>query len=124
MAFTYDPSTDRGRVRLLTGDTLASDYDFEDVEVDAALAFAPSIFAASAALLNALAANRARLARRVTRGGMSDDFTAVARELRETAKSLLTQGADVPLEAVTSPSWDLFSYAKNVVLDREDEVRT
>ncbi len=124
MAFTYAAATDRGRVRRLADDTDATDYDFEDDEVDAELAATGSTYAAAATLLLSLAANKSKLARRATRGGLTDDLTAMARELRETAKSYVAMGADVPLEAVTSPSWDLFSYAKNVVLDREDEVRT
>ena len=52
MAFTYDIDTNRGKVRLLIGDTNASDYQFEDDEIDAFLSMASStlLLAASYAL--------------------------------------------------------------------------
>ena len=52
MAFTYDITTDRGKVRLLIGDTDAADYQFEDDEIDAFLTLASSslLLAASYAL--------------------------------------------------------------------------
>ena len=34
MAFTYDISTNRGKVRFLVGDTDATDYFLEDNEID------------------------------------------------------------------------------------------
>ena len=34
MAFTYDIATDRGKVRLLIPDRLATQYMFEDDEID------------------------------------------------------------------------------------------
>jgi len=52
MAFTYDITTDRGKVRLLIGDTNAADYQFEDDEIDAFLTMASGslLLAASYAL--------------------------------------------------------------------------
>lgn len=52
MAFTYAIGTDRGKVRLLIGDTNAADYQFEDDEIDAFLAMASGsiLLAASYAL--------------------------------------------------------------------------
>ena len=52
MAFTYDITTNRGKVRLLIGDTDSTDYQFEDDEIDAFLTMASSslLLAASYAL--------------------------------------------------------------------------
>ena len=52
MAFTYDVTTDRGKVRLLISDTNAADYQFEDAEIDAFLTMADDsiLLAASYAL--------------------------------------------------------------------------
>ena len=52
MAFTYVIGTNRGKVRLLIGDITASDYQFEDDEIDAFLTMASSslLLAASYAL--------------------------------------------------------------------------
>jgi len=35
MAFNYDITTDRGKVRLLIGDTVDVGHQFEDDEIDA-----------------------------------------------------------------------------------------
>ncbi len=52
MAFTYDITTNRGKVRLLISDTDSTDYHFEDDEIDAFLTMASSslLLAASYAL--------------------------------------------------------------------------
>ena len=42
MAFTYDLTTDIGKVRLLIGDTDSTDYQFEDAEITAFLTMASS----------------------------------------------------------------------------------
>jgi len=57
MAFTYDPSTSRGRVRLLLADTNSSSYTFEDEEIDAFLSLSDDnpLMAAALALRSAAA---------------------------------------------------------------------
>ena len=52
MAFNYAIGTDRGKVRLLIGDTVDSGHQFEDDEIDAFLTMASSslLLAASYAL--------------------------------------------------------------------------
>ncbi len=134
MAATYDQSTDIGRVRLAIADTDVARPDFSDEEIQTALTLEGGVKLASAFLLNALAANRARLAVRVqrggvARGGVSEDLTEVAEQLRAQADRYRAEGeleesSSAALEATISPSWERFSYTKNVVLDREDEITT
>ena len=57
MAFNYDLTTDRGKVRLLIGDTVDAGHQFEDAEIDVFLAMAGgSILIAAAYALEAWAA--------------------------------------------------------------------
>jgi len=57
MAFTYDITTNRGKVRLLIGDNVLATYHFEDDEIDAFLTMASSsIYLAAAMALEAWAA--------------------------------------------------------------------
>lgn len=42
-AFTYDPTTDRGRVRQHMADTIAANAVFSDAEIDAALSTQGSV---------------------------------------------------------------------------------
>jgi len=66
MAFTYDSTTSRGRVRLLVGDTdtaVAANQIFEDAEIDAFLALADSdVWGAAAAACRSIAASASRSA--------------------------------------------------------------
>lgn len=111
--FTYDVTTDAGKVRLLTADTDATSYDFEDDEIDAALSMSNnSIHMAAADLLESLASNRARLALKKERGDMKEDLTKIAQELRasaqrfrERAREIATDEASTILEATSTPNW-------------------
>jgi hypothetical protein len=125
VAFTYDVTTDIGKVRLLTADTDRESYDFEDAEIEFALDEYDDIRRAAAMLLTALASNRARLAVRVGRGSVNEDLTQVAKELREQAAALISQAEDAedePLEAVINPQYERLSAARNYALEREGEV--
>lgn len=66
MAFTYDPTTNRGKVRLRIGDTNTSDATlqiFTDAEIDAFLTMKSSnVAAAAASACRAIAADSARSA--------------------------------------------------------------
>ena len=131
MAFTYDPTTKPGRVRLLIADTDPDAHDFSDEEVDAALAVAKiggvkNVKSASAFLLMSLASNRARLSISYRRGDTSEDLTQLANDLRAQAKQLQDEAeseGDGPLVAQVTPSYERFSSGQNIALDREDETR-
>jgi hypothetical protein len=114
-------------VRLLIADTDVTDVLFADEEIAAALDMGGSAKLAAATLLGALASNHARLAMRIQRGGVSEDMTQVAKELRAQAAVLREEGlaedAGPVLEATISPSYERYSYTRNLLLDREDEVR-
>jgi hypothetical protein len=125
VAFTYDVTTDIGKVRLLAADTDRESYDFEDAEIEFALDECDGVRRAAAMLLTALASNRARLAVRVGRGSVNEDLTQVAKELREQAAALISQAEDAedePLEAVINPQYERLSAARNYALEREGEV--
>ncbi len=58
MAFNYDITTDRGKVRLLIGDTVDAGHQFEDAEIDAFLLMASgSLLTAAGYALEAWAAS-------------------------------------------------------------------
>lgn len=92
---TYDPATDVGRVRLLIADTDLESALFEDEELEALLALAGDLHGAAAMALEAVAADRARLARRVKVGGYEAEQQAVQelRSLAERHRSLSSAGA-------------------------------
>ena len=128
--FTYDPTTDAGMIRLLTDDANADNYAFTDAEITAVYAANGSnVLRTSARLLEILATNHSKLAIRVGRGDVSEDLTQVAKNLREKADRYRAQADESDdtgacLEASVSPSYERFSYTRNILLDRDDEVRT
>ena len=104
MAFTYDITTDRGRVRLLCTDTdvaggAPAQY-FQDDEIDFFLtAMSGSVLRAAAIALLTIAAQEVLLMKRIRLLDLSTDGPAEARALRELAdvyqeKATLAEAAD------------------------------
>lgn len=91
MAFTYDVSTDRGKVRLLITDVQAANPLFQDAEIDAFLTLNTSVRMAAAAALEVIAASEVLVLKKIVNLDLETDGPAVARELRELAKQLRAQ---------------------------------
>lgn len=73
MAFTYDLSTSRGKVRLKIADTASTAYAFEDAEIDAFLSEGSSVVGASRLALQTLLVDAARRQRAFTVQGVTYD---------------------------------------------------
>lgn len=91
MSFTYDPTTDRGRVRLLVTDVDAAQALFSDAEIDAFLAIEGGMRRAAALALETTASNEALVQKATRLMDLTTDGPAVAKELRERAASLRAQ---------------------------------
>jgi hypothetical protein len=95
VAFTYDPTTDRGKVRLLIGDTDEATADnqlFQDNEIDTFLSMEGSTVRLAAALaLETMASSEAFITKRIRLLDLTTDGPAVAAELRKRAESLRSQ---------------------------------
>lgn len=86
MAFTYDVTTDRGKLRLLLSDVTADNYQFEDDEIDAFLTIGNNNLYWSAALgLEVIASNEMMVHKRIEILGLTINAPAVATELRRIA---------------------------------------
>ena len=119
MAFTYDISTDRGKVRALCTDTDSTNYTFNDAEIDAFIELAPAnLFAAAALAAETWARTRSKLAVVMrnadgssTERSRMNELLVLARSLREAALSGgLVSGAisaSTPNELLDSyrPEW-------------------
>lgn len=91
---TYDLTTDVGTVRLLISDVDVAAAVFEDDEITRFVTLAAGdLYRAAALALDTLAANEALLAKRIETHGLTLDGPAVAKALREQAKSLRDQAA-------------------------------
>ena len=98
MAFTYDVSTDRGKVRLLIGDTDESNVNaqvFQDADVDALLTLENAdVRLAAAQALDSMAASEAMVQKVIRVMDLSTNGAATARVLMERAALLRRQVAD------------------------------
>ena len=91
MAWTYDTSlpTDRDRVRLMIGDTIETDQQFSNQEIDAMLLIWGSVTTTAVAACRALAAKYARFADKwvgdlkILASQKSEAYLALAEQLEE-----------------------------------------
>jgi hypothetical protein len=79
MSYTYDLSTDIGKVRMLLSDNDSQDYTFENEEIQALLDLhGGDVRQAAAEGYETWARDRAKLAKRVKRGGRETERQAIA----------------------------------------------
>lgn len=92
MAWTYDPTTSAGRVRLLCFDTRQANPIFTDAEIAAFLDLnGANVRRAAAQALETIAVQQALILKVITNRGISTDGARLAAELRELAKDLRAQ---------------------------------
>lgn len=107
--FTYDVTTDRGEVRLLIPDRLATQYMYEDAEIDYFLAAEDSIKEATALALETMASDEAYVQKVITLMDLSTNGPATAKALMDRAATLRAQAV---AEAEDALGDDEFTYAE------------
>jgi hypothetical protein len=119
MAFTFDITTNLGKVRFLISDMVDSGHVFEDATINGALSLAGNdLYKAAALCLYSLAASKALLAKRKTAGNYSEDLTAMSRECRETAKEYEQKALNTPAEAQAELINTDFNY-RTIVINKD-----
>ncbi len=101
MAFTYDITTSRGRVRFNLSDTDSAAYWFEDAEIDQMLTDEGTVNDATVACLRALMASKSLRAKKFSTQGLSYDDTAQLAGIKEL---LAIYGANLPTLSAVMPS--------------------
>lgn len=92
MTFTYDLSTNCGKVRLHIPDTDSVNQIFSDEEIAAFLtANSSNVLRAAAFAVYTLASNQAYILKQVSNNGNSTNGPAVAAALRDHARELMEQ---------------------------------
>lgn len=111
MAFTYEVSTDAGKVRMIITDTDASSPLFQDDEIEAYLALkGGSILLAAASALDTIASSEALILKKIRLLDVTTDGPAVAKALRDHANKLRE-------ESLTDDGVGAFDIAEWVVDD-------
>lgn len=101
MSFTYDTDTDTGKVRLLIQDTTADGAAFSDEEIAVFLDMECDVVRLAAAMaLEALAADKAKVALRQKTLNFDKDTRGISKELREQAQSFRDSENSVPAYGV------------------------
>lgn len=127
MAYTYDPTTPRGQVRLLTPDHNPTYPIYSDSDIDALLSLENnSVYRAAALLLDSLASNEAYISKAVRISNLQTNGPAVAAALRAGAAVLRGRAMDVEAQSGAMFDWaeqvnDQFTYLERVrkQLDRQ-----
>ena len=99
MAFTYDVTTSRGKVRLRIADTTSTAYVFEDAEVDYALTAGGSVNGAVVELARMLLANAALRTKYFNVKGLAYDD----RHQVDAIKALIAEYGGMPEISVSMP---------------------
>lgn len=114
MAWTFDPTTDRGRVRLLIGDDDTDNQIFQDASIDAFLALEGDVVKlGAAAALEAIASKQAYIQKVMKVGDLTTDGAKLAQALRELAATWRAQDADTP--AFDIAEWSVTPAAANEI---------
>ena len=111
MSFTYDPTTNRGKVRNMIGDVTSTDYILEDADVDSFLVMTSNdLYKAAALCLYRIAASKALLAKKKSAGNYSEDLSSISGQCLAVAKIYETMSQNVPAEAQAEVITTDFSY--------------
>jgi hypothetical protein len=88
LTWTYAPTTDLGKMRLLVADTDSSRQIMQDEDLQGFIAIAGHYWLGAAMALDSIAANEVLTQKVLTIMGTSTDGAKVAKELRARAKQL------------------------------------
>ena len=95
MAFTYDPTTDRGKVRLLVPDNQQTAAVFQDDEIDTFLTLeGDSVLRATALALETIGSSEALTLKVLTIQDVTTDGAKLLDALRARAKDLRTRSRE------------------------------
>ena len=119
MAFTYDLSTDAGKVRLMVPDNKSTAYVFEDDEIDAFLGLEyDNVRRAAALALETIASNEAYVLKVIKLLDLQTDGAKTSDALLKRAK-LLRDQADRADASEDGGAWDIAEWTVSEFAARE-----
>lgn len=117
--FTYDLTTNLGKVRNMIGDATDTGHILEDADINAFITQTGSdLYAAAALCLYRIASSKALLAKKKSAGDYSEDLTAIAKEVRAVAAVYMEMSENIPAEAQAEGFVNDFSY-RDVLVRKE-----
>lgn len=94
MTFTYDTSTDLGRVRLMIPDRVEAEAIFTDEELTSFIALETDVRRSTALALETIASDQALVLKVMALGDVSTNGAAVAKALMDRAAQLRVQALE------------------------------
>lgn len=94
MTFTYDPTTEIGKMRVIIPDKDAANVFFQDEELQVFFELAGDVRRAAADALETMASDQTMVLKVITTLDLRTDGAATARSLREHANSLRSQAKE------------------------------
>lgn len=119
MSITTDPTTDVGKIRIITGDKYEEALFFEDDEIEAFLSIYDDLRLTAAAVLDSMASMEAIIQKKIRHLDLQTDGPAVASALREHAAELRREVEEEPAFAVAEQAHDQFSLREFVWNDMQ-----
>jgi hypothetical protein len=124
MTFSYDLTTDVGKIRLLIPDRTTATAFFTDEELTAMLSLEGDVRRAAALALETMASDEAYVQKVIKVLDLQTNGAATAKELRERAAALRAQAAEA--ELASDPGFDVaemvvddFSYRQRLANEIE-----
>jgi hypothetical protein len=118
MTFTYDPTTERGKVRLLIPDRSEASMFFSDAEIDTFLEIEEGIQRATALALETMASDQAMTLKVIRVLDLSTDGRSVSQALLERAAKLRSQAAEAEA-AEDGGAFDIAEWTVSPFAERE-----
>jgi uncharacterized protein involved in copper resistance len=106
MTWTYDVTTDTGKVRLFARESVQTTSIFEDEEIDTFLTIEGHVLLGAALALETIASNEVLLQKKIEVAGIKTDGPAVAAALRTSAIALRLRYEAVTAGTTDDPDWD------------------
>ena len=118
MAFTYDPTTDRGKVRLIVPDRVDTGHVFTDAEIDTFLTMEVDVRRSAALALETIASDEAMVLKVIKLGDLSTNGAQLSEALLKRAAALRTQAEDAEA-AEDGGAFDVIEMVPNQFAYRE-----
>ncbi len=119
MAYTYDVSTDRGKVRRDIGDTVTGEMHFDDAEIDSFLSEGGSVKAGAGLALMAWAAALSREDEQSKAGSWQGDRRDVAAKMKSLADVFFELCGYAPAATVPTFRQANIDWTVHVAAERE-----
>lgn len=111
MSFTFDTTTNIGKVRTLINDTDSSSYILSDEEINVFLSLESNdIYRSAASALEAIIINKQLLAKLIQAGDYKEDTRNVIEKLGATAERYRQASISIPADAYAEVAVTDFNY--------------